>query len=182
MAKRKSKKSFGGVSNICVALSILMGIAVFVMMFFTNIKETNSDSLIQFKELFFGKTTTALGVSTTVTGTVLGFIAYLVVFISAFFLVLAVLVKDAKSRKLMCFVFGALMIAGGVVILLIPQMYAGMQNVVKTPNVISGGYTTTTADKVGTYALTTMTIISGILAICGGVLSVFSLIANKLFK
>ena len=178
MAKRKSKKSFGGVSNICVALSILMGIAVFVMMFFTNIKETNSDSLIQFKELFFGETKGLV----TVTGTVWGFIAYLVVFISAFFLVLAVLVKDAKSRKLMCFVFGALMIAGGVVILLIPQMYAGMQNVIKTPNVISGGYTTTTTDKVGTYALTTMTIVSGILAICGGVLSVFSLIANKLFK
>lgn len=181
MAKRKSKKSFGGVANIFVALSILMGIAVFVMMFFTNIKETNSDSLIEFKELFFGKTIAVGSISTTVTGTVLGFIAYLVVFISAFFLILSVLVKDAKSRKLMCFVFGALMIAGGVVILLIPQMYAGMQNVVKTPS-LSGGFTTTKADKVGTYALTTMTIISGILAICGGVLSVFSLIANKLFK
>ena len=70
------------------------------------------------------------------------------------------------------------MIAGGIVILLIPQMYAGVQNITKVP----GGNTTIKTDKVGTYALTTMTIISGILAICGGVLSVFSLIANKLFK
>lgn len=176
MAKRKAKNKFGGIANICVALAILMGIAVFVMMFFTNIKETNSDSLIQFKELFFGKTTTALGVTTTITGTIFGFIAYLVVFISAFFLVLSLLSKDAKSRKLMCFVFGVLMIAGGVIILLIPQLYAGMQNVVKT------GSSSTTIKKVGTYALTAMPIISGILGITGGVLSVFSLIANKLFK
>ena len=182
MAKRKSKNKFGGIANICVALAILMGIAVFVIMFFTNIKETNSDSLIQFKELFFGSTSTLAGVSTTVTGTVFGFIAYLVVFISAFFLVLSLLSKDAKSRKLMCFVFGVLMIAGGVVILLIPQLYSGVQNVVKTPNIISGGTTVTKVDKVGTYALTTMPIISGILAIAGGVFSVFSLIANKLFK
>ena len=99
MAKRKAKNKFGGIANICVALAILMGIAVFVIMFFTNIKETNSDSLIQFKELFFGSTSTLAGVSTTVTGTVFGFIAYLVVFISAFFLVLSLLSKDAKRSS-----------------------------------------------------------------------------------
>ena len=44
MAKRKAKNKFGGIANICVALAILMGIAVFVIMFFTNIKETKSES------------------------------------------------------------------------------------------------------------------------------------------
>ena len=68
------------------------------------------------------------------------------------------------------------MIAGGVVILFIPQLYAGTQNVVKA------GTTPTLTDKVGTYTLTAMTITSGIVAIVGGVLSIFSLVANKLFK
>ncbi|MCI6357691.1 MAG: hypothetical protein MR766_03520 [Erysipelotrichaceae bacterium] len=182
MAKRKSKKGFSGASDLCVALSVLMGIAVFVMMFFTNIKETNSDKLVEFSDLFFGKTQSTSGVaSLTITGTFLGFVAYLVVFIAAFFLVLVMLNKKTKYRKIMCFVLGLLMIAGGVVILFIPQLYAGVQNVVKTPT-LSGGATTTLTDKVGTYTLTAMTITSGIVAIVGGVLSIFSLVANKLFK
>lgn len=178
MAKRKSKKGFSGASNLCVALSVLMGIAVFVMMFFTNIKETNSDKLVEFSDLFFGRTQSASGVaaSITITGTFLGFIAYLVVFVAAFFLVLVMLNKKTKYHKIMCFVLGLLMIAGGVVILFIPQLYAGTQNVVKA------GTTTTLTDKVGTYTLTAMTITSGIVAIVGGVLSIFSLVANKLFK
>lgn len=183
MAKRKSKKGFSGASNLCVALAVLMGIAVFVMMFFTNIKETNSDKLVEFSDLFFGRTesASAIGTSLTVTGTFLGFVAYLVVFIAAFFLVLVMLNKKTKYRKIMCFVLGLLMIAGGVVILFIPQLYAGVQNVLKTPT-LSGGTTTTLTDKVGTYTLTAMTITSGIVAIVGGVLSIFSLVANKLFK
>lgn len=177
MAKRKSKKGFSGAPNLCVALSVLMGIAVFVMMFFTNIKETNSDKLVKFSDLFFGKTQSASGVaSLTITGTFLGFVAYLVVFIAAFFLVLVILNKKTKYRKIMCFLLGLLMIAGGVVILFIPQLYAGVQNVAKA------GTTTTLRDKVGTYTLTAMTITSGIVAIVGGVLSIFSLVANKLFK
>ena len=38
MAKRKSKKSFGGVANLCLALSFLLGVATFVMTFFAGIQ------------------------------------------------------------------------------------------------------------------------------------------------
>ena len=58
------------------------------------------------------------------------------------------------------------MIAGGIVILCTPSIFASTNEL--------GDSFKITQNAIG--------LISGILAICGGVLSVFSLIANKLFK
>lgn len=168
MAKRKSKKSFGGVANLCLALSFLLGVATFVMTFFAGIQIDLSIKLnVSFPEIFFGSSE-SFGSATLQLhkGAILPFIAYIVVFVSALLIVLAAAMKKASFVKLFAFVCGALMIAGGIVILCTPSIFASVNEL--------GDSLKITQNAIG--------LISGILAICGGALSVFSLIANKLFK
>ena len=169
MAKRKSKKSFGGVANLCLALSFLLGVATFVMTFFAGIQIDLSITKlnVSFPEIFFGSSE-SFGSATLQLhkGAILPFIAYIVVFVSALLIVLAAAMKKASFVKLFAFVCGALMIAGGIVILCTPSIFASVNEL--------GDSFKITQNTIG--------LISGILAICGGVLSVFSLIANKLFK
>lgn len=82
MAKKKKSKS--KISELLLALTAILGIVAFIMMFMTKLSLTGKAGLttgtMEWKEVFFNqKSTTGSTTTTTSYGVTLGFIAYLAI-------------------------------------------------------------------------------------------------------
>lgn len=170
MAKKRKAKKNSKIGDLLLALSGMLGIVVFVLMFMTKIRIEVSfgdyykgGSDVAWKDLFFGTTTTIFGQTQQVAkGTILGFIAYLAILLAGLFSLITMFTKNRNLGAILAFVCGLIMVGFGVVIFFLPNLYASQ-------NGISVDYV----------KLTFVPILAGILAVLGGLCSVGGAIAKK---
>lgn len=169
MAKKKKKKSKSSISELLLAVTAMLAIVSFIMMFMTKLeltlKSTSLVSTIEWKNIFFGKTRTSGSTSfTTINGVIMGFIAYIVILLGGLGAVFTVFMKNKTLSGFLAFLCGLVMIGFGICIFFIPSMFADKNEAIKTAYDIK---------------LTIAPILGGVFAILGGVLSVASPVLKK---
>ncbi len=167
MAKKKKSKS--KVSELLLALTAMLGIVAFVMMFMSKLSLTGklmgSTGTVEWKEIFFDqKTTTGSTTTTTSYGVTLGFIAYLAILLASLGAVFTIFMKNSSLGGLLAFLCGLVMIGFGICIFFIPSMFADKNEAIASMYNIK---------------LTVAPILAGVFAILGGVLAVASPVLKK---
>lgn len=167
MAKKKKSKS--KIGELLLALTAILGIVAFIMMFMTKLSLTGKAGLttgtMEWKEVFFNqKSTTGSTTTTTSYGVTLGFIAYLAILLGGLGAVFTIFMKNSSLGGLLAFLCGLVMIGFGVCIFFIPSMFADKNEAIAALYNIK---------------LTVAPILAGVFAILGGVLAVASPVLKK---
>jgi len=167
MAKKKKSKS--KISELLLALTAMLGIVAFIMMFMSKLSLTGklagTTATVEWKEIFFDqKTTTGSTTTTTSYGVTLGFIAYLAILLGGLGAVFTIFMKNSSLGGLLAFLCGLVMIGFGICIFFIPSMFADKNEALATMYNIK---------------LTVAPILAGIFAILGGILAVASPVLKK---
>lgn len=177
--------------NVLVCCATLLAILVFIFSFLTSFRVSAGTNWIEYKGIVWGTgkyadqagnvtvlDPKAAAVALPLVGAILTLVGGLCACVMAFFG--EKLIKDAKVRKIVLFVAGGLMVLGGVFCFIYKDAFINAL-------VVRGGYNSFTALEtawkfaVGATTYTTscaLPIISGILAIVGGVAIVCSQFVN----
>lgn len=163
MAKKKKSKS--KISELLLALTAILGIVAFIMMFMTKLSLTGKAGLttgtMEWKEVFFNQKSTT---GSTSYGVTLGFIAYLAILLGGLGAVFTIFMKNSSLGGLLAFLCGLVMIGFGICIFFIPSMFADKNEAIAALYNIK---------------LTVAPILGGVFAILGGVLAVASPVLKK---
>ena len=169
MAKKK-KKSKSKIGELLLALTAMLAIVAFIMMFMTKLelkgKIIGTEGTVEWKSIFFDQKTTSGSTTTTTSyGVILGFIAYIAILLSGLAAVFTIFMKNSSLSGFLAFLCGLVMIGFGICIFFIPSMFADKNEVIAATYTIK---------------LSIAPILGAIFAILGGVFAVASPVLKKI--